>query len=91
MVNSYGDQPAKHPAWGYRAFGVFPRNHLKFHKGVLVSVELALRVSSIANCIPIAERQTEHGAVARSGAGRRSGIRQLRAELNQVRKTKYLQ
>ena len=61
--NSNRDQAAKNPARSSHASGILPGDDLEFHEGVLVSLELALWMSSVADCIPIVERQTNYGIV----------------------------
>ena len=58
--NSKGDQTAKNPTWNSYASGVLPGDDLEFHEGVIMSLELALWMSSVADSIPIPERQTNH-------------------------------
>ena len=67
---SYGRQATEHPARGNQAPGVFPRKNLKFHEGVLVSLELALRMIGVTDRIPTRERQPKNVGVNRPGANR---------------------
>ena len=89
--NSNRDQAAKNPTWGCHTSGVLPRDNLEFHKGVLMSLELALWMSSVADCIPIVERQANHGIVTCFGMNHFVGVGQLRGELNQMREAEDLQ
>ena len=89
--NSNRDQAAKNPAWSSHASGVLPGDDLEFHEGVLVSLKLTFRKSSVADCIPIAERQTNHCIVTCLGMYRFVRVGQLRGELNQMREAEDLQ
>jgi hypothetical protein len=84
---SYRDQAAKDPARSSHAPRVFPRDDLEFHEWVLVSLKLALWMSSVADCIPIAERQTNHGIVTRFGVRHFDGVGQLGGKLDHMRET----
>ena len=88
---SYRDQAAKNPAWSSHASGVLPGDDLEFHEGVLVSLKLALWMSSVADCIPIAKRQTNHCIVTCFGTHYFIGVGQLRGELDQMREAEDLQ
>jgi len=56
-----------------------------------MSLELALWMSSVADCIPIVERQTNYGIVTRFGVHHFDWVGQLRGKLNQMRETEDLQ
>jgi hypothetical protein len=64
---------------------------LEFHEGVLVRLKLTFRMSSVADCIPIAERQTKHGIVTCFGLRCLKRVGQLRGKLDQMRETEDLQ
>jgi hypothetical protein len=89
--NLYRDQAAQNPARSSYASNIFPGDDLEFHEGVLVSLKLALWMSSIADCIPIAKWQANHGVVTRFGVRHFDGVGQLRRQLNQMRETEDLQ
>ena len=88
---SYRHQAAEHPARSDQAPGVFPRKDLKFHEGVLVSLELALRMIGITDRIPTQERQAKNVGVTCFGLGRLVGVWQLSRDLDHMGKAEDFQ
>jgi hypothetical protein len=85
------DHAAKHPTRNRHASGILPRDNLEFHIAVFVSVELAFRMSCVANGIPIAERKANHGSVPLFGRSQLGWSGQLRCELDQMREAEKFQ